>query len=235
MKKPRLLGVLLGLSSLVLVGCADMTALQQMMGNGASQSRLTLEQLNEQCPAQEKSHLWTPECWQWQLARIETKRRSDEAARKAAQEAEAIAYIEQQQQQQQQKLREAEEREKAAVQADERAGYKYLSFQDFALDGAKMQGAKVALYGVYVGKGKRLASNQLAALMWTERSHIIPTALIPLVTTEATRESRATLLDCDSSPLGCGIVVRGRVRMLTLQNAFGASSRELGVVVESVR
>lgn len=219
------------LLSALLVGCADMTALQKLMGHEASKSQLTSEQLNAQCPAQEKSHLWTPECWQWKMARDEVKRRTEEAERKAEQEAAVAAYREQQAQ----KLREEEEREKAAVLADERAGYKYLSFEDFALDAAKMQGAKVALYGVYVGKGKRLASNQLAALMWTERADNIPGALIPLVTSEATRESRAVFLRCDASPVGCGLVVRGRIRTVTLQNAFGVGSRELGVVVDSVR
>jgi hypothetical protein len=98
-----------------------------------------------------------------------------------------------------------------------------------------MQGAKVALYGIYVGKGQRLAYNQLAALMWTERAHETRGGLIPLVTTEATRDSRAMLLSCDASLIGCSITVRGRVRMLTLRNAFGVEYRELGVVVERAR
>ncbi|WP_066270018.1 hypothetical protein [Hydrogenophaga palleronii] len=222
------------LSSVLLVGCADMTAFQQLMGQDESKPRLAPEQLKQKCVEQEKINSWTTDCLDWAKARDDSeaaKRRSDAQALAAARETELMARRELERQ----RLREEEVREKAAVQEDERAGYKHLSFEDFALDAAKMQGTKVAVYGVYVGKGKRLASSQLAALMWTERAHSIPSALIPLVTTEATRDSRSMLLHCDASPMGCGVVVRGRIRMLTLQNAFGAVSRDLGVVVESVR
>lgn len=218
-------------SGVLLAGCADMAEFRQWANKQNTAPRLTPDQLNDQCPQQEKSHLWTKECWEWKQARDEAaaaKRRAEDARRR---EADAAAYLEEQQR----KQREAQEREMAAVQADERAGYKYLSFEDFALDAAKMQGAKVALYGIYVGEGKRLASNQLAALMWIERARSTKGALIPLYTEDAAREARATLLRCDASPVGCTIVVKGRVRMLTLRNAFGSSSQELGVVVESVR
>lgn len=156
-------------------------------------------------------------------------------AEAAAKKAELEARWAIQREEEARKKRGKEEREISAVQADERDGYKHLSFDDFALGAERMKGAKIALYGVYVGKGERLARNQLAALMWTERAHGPKGALIPLVTTSAARDSRAVLLRCDASPIGCTIVVRGRVRVVTMRNAFGTSSQELGVVVESVR
>lgn len=218
----------------MLAACADVPLLKQLGDEMGVSAQPSEEYLAEKCPGWQANARWAEHCRQWRKEREaeqEAKRQSEVAAREAARAAEAAAYQEQQERRQ----REAVERERAAVQADEREGYKHLSFEDFALDAARMQGAKVALYGIYVGKGQRLASNQFAALMWIERGQSTKGALMPLVTTDATRDSRAMLLRCDASPVGCMVVVRGRVRMLSLRNAFGADSRELGVVVESVR
>ncbi|MBW0170966.1 MAG: hypothetical protein KXJ61_12135 [Hydrogenophaga sp.] len=217
-----------------LAACADVPLLKQLGDEVGMSAQPSEEYLAERCSGGRANARWAQHCRQWMNAREaeqEAKRQSEVAAREAARAAEAAAYQEQQERRQ----REAAGRERAAVQADEREGYKHLSFEDFALDAARMQGAKVALYGIYVGKGQRLASNQFAALMWIERGQSTKGALMPLVTTDATRDSRAMLLRCDASPVGCVVVVRGRVRMLSMRNAFGADSRELGVVVESVR
>jgi len=220
--------------SAALAGCANKDVLGQLADDFNLSSKPRAEYLNEKCSRLEARSLWTAECsgWRDERAAKEKERRQAEAA---AREAELEARWAIQREEEARKKREAEEREMAAVQADERDGYKHLSFDDFALDAESMKGAKIALYGVYVGKGERLARNQLAALMWTERAHGPKGELIPLVTSGAVRDSRAVLLRCDASPIGCAIVVRGRVRVVTMRNAFGTSSQELGVVVESVR
>ena len=219
--------------SAFLVACADLTGISQLADE--MQSSLRSESLSERCARWESTSFRSNDCLAWKRQRDaveEARRQSDAAAaRKAAQDAQRAILIEQQEQRE----REAQQREIAAMQADERDGYKRLTFEDFALDASKMLGSKITLHGIYVDKGKRLASNQLAALMWIEGARSTQGALIPLVTENAVRDARALLLRCAKSPIGCAIVVRGRVRTLTMRNTFGAESKELGVVVESVR
>lgn len=211
-----------------------MTVLRHLEEELGMTSTPSKEYLDEKCNGTSVNNRYVEDCkrlWEQRRAEYEAKRRSEVATQEEARAVEMAAYRERQEQ----KLRETQEREMAAQQADERAGYKSLTFEDFALDANKMQGAKIALSGFYVDKGQRLAANQLAALFWIERSQSPKGALIPLITSDAARDSRAMLLRCAESPIGCAVVVRGRVRMLTLRNAFGAESRELGMVVESVR
>lgn len=202
------------------------------------------EELNKKCSEQERINRvyslgsWTPECWSWKQNRdvvteseVAEKRRTDGEAQRNAREEQRAFYKEQQEQ----KQREVMDREIALMQQDERNGYKALTFQDFVLDANKLQGAKIAIRGVYVGKGERLAYDHFDAAMWVSNRQNNKKPLIPLVTKSATREARASLMRCSESPLGCVLVVRGRIQMLTMQNAFGAVKQEVGVVVESVR
>ena len=202
------------------------------------------EELNKKCSEQERMNQvyslgsWTPECWSWKLKRdasseseIVEKRRTDDEAQKKAREEQRAIYKEQQEQ----KQREVMDREIALMQQDERNGYKTFTFQDFALDAHKLQGTKIAIRGVYIGKGERLAYDYFDAAMWVSNRQNNKKPLIPLAIKSATREARASLMKCSESPLGCALVVRGRIRMLTMQNAFGVVTQEVGVVVESVR
>jgi hypothetical protein len=204
----------------------------------------TPAELDEKCSRQELTNQqnstvrWTKDCWDWKRKRDDAaeaesveKRRIDEAAKKVAREQELVLYRKQQEQKQQ----EAQEREIVSMRADERNGYKNLTFGDFNLDASTLQGARIAIRGVYVGKGERLAYDYFDAAMWVSNSKNNKKPLIPLDTKSATREARALLMQCSESRLGCTVVVRGRIRQLTLQNSFGVVRQEFGVVVESVR
>jgi hypothetical protein len=227
--------------STLLAGCALAPMGYSLVQKNAVENP---EELDKRCSEQERMNRvyslgsWTPECWSWKLKRdaateseVAEKRRTDDEAQKNAREEQRAVYKEQQEQ----KQRELMDREIALMQQDERNGYKTLTFQDFALDAHKLQGTKIAIRGVYVGKGERLAYDYFDAAMWVSNRQNNKKPLIPLATKSAAREARASLMKCSESPLGCALVVRGRIRMLTMQNAFGVVTQEVGVVVESVR
>lgn len=205
------------------------------LAKNATEAPATIEEktpaeLEKKCATQELINSWTTDCLTWKRNRDE-KRRIDAAAEEAERKEQRAIYIKQQEQ----KNRETQEREIVSMQADERNGYKNLTFEEFILDASKLQGTKIAIRGVYLSKGERLAFNFHDAAMWVSNARHNKKPLIPLFTQSASRETRLSLMKCSESPLGCALVVRGRVRMLTSQNAFGVVTQEFGVVVESVR
>lgn len=199
---------------------------------GKPTSSATLE---EKCTQQRHINSWTKDCLEWEQQRAAAaalaaaeKREADQSARLARQQALA---------EQQMRARELREREDVeAMKEDERQGYKTLTFEDFALDAESMAGARVAVHGLYVARGERLARDPISAIRWIEGGYESHATLLPLLTSSARRDSRASLLKCQESPVGwCPVVVKGRVKTLTLRNRLGVVSRQIGIEVESVR
>lgn len=191
--------------------------------------------LEEKCPQQLRIQWQTKDCQEWERHReaavaeaAEEKRRVEEAARQERRRAAA-----------EQEARERELREReyaAAVQEDERQGYKTLTFNDFALDAKSMLGTRVAVHGFYVARGERLARDPISAIRWIEASHDSSATLLPLLTSSASRDSRALLLRCQESPVGwCPLVAKGRVKTLTMRNRLGVVSQQVGIELESAR
>ncbi len=214
-------------------GCTDqgMLQLRQMQAQLARATNPVPDKpLNEKCPIQESINAWTDDCVAWMKQRdaaARMRRQADETARQAA----AVRLLAQQQEQE----RESRERERAAMQEDERQGYKNMSFDEFILDAKTMQGRKVVLKGIYVERGQRLVRDHLSAVRWIQYSDFGVGVLIPLQADDAPREARALLLQCGRAVTGCPLVVRGRIKELTLRNGYGVQSRQFGLVVEGIR
>lgn len=220
------------LAAVALTACAPFAPFQIIGAELAAPSATTASQpLEVKCPEQEIINSWTFDCLEW-------KRRRDAAAEQKRLEREA-AYSEQRERLAEQEQQEQERRERefiAAQKEDERQGYRTLTFEDFALDARSMIGAKVAVHGLYTSKGDRLVRDPISAAFWIERGQDNGAALIPLAIHTATRDSRALILRCQESLVGwCPLVVRGRVQALTMRNSLGATSRQVGLAVDSVR
>ena len=126
--------------------------------------------------------------------------------------------------------------EQMAIEADKKLGYETINFDDFFLDAKKMVGKKVSILGIYSNKSDRFMSNYMAAVRWHSAKEIINGANIPLITENADGDSRLYMLNCNQKmPIGCPFVVRGTVNYLTVTNGFGASWKEYGIVVDSIR
>ncbi len=194
--------------------------------------------LDEKCPDQQRSNRWTEDCLEWKRLRAaDAAAAAKEAAekRKAREEADLAAYrrFEERQRREQERL---EKERIAAMDADARLGYKTLTFESFALDAKSTIGAKVAIHGLYTPKGERIVRDPISAARWIEGSYESPATVIPLAIDAATRDSRAIFLRCQESMIGwCPLVVRGRVKSLTMRNRFGVTSQQIGLDVESVR
>jgi hypothetical protein len=176
---------------------------------------------------------WSAACLQWKKeqddAAVIRKLESDAAERARLREETAKRRAE--------KQREAERQEAEALRSEQAAGYTSLSFEDFALDAPGMQGARVAVQGIYVENGQRLIRDPYAVALWLESGESVRGAVIPLLIDTASRDARAAFLRCDGlrHPIGCAMVVRGRVERLTLSNALGARRNEIGIAVDSIR
>lgn len=220
------------LAGAFLTACAPIDALRNAStGRPAPSTQTTTKSLDDKCATQERMNSWTIDCLEWKRQRdaaAEEERLRDEATR--SEQRRLLA--------EQRRLEQArrEHEHIAAKREDERLGYKTLTFEDFALDASSMIGAKVAIHGFYTPKGDRLARDPISAAFWIEGSRDNSATLIPLATHAATRDSRALLLRCQESLIGwCPLVVRGRIQSLTMRNRLGATSRQIGLVVESVR
>lgn len=193
-------------------------------------------QMEKECGPQVTGSYISPFCGDWVSQRkreIQEQRESDEAQRRAA-------AIKNQQAQKELLRQQAEDRarlEEQAIRADEVEGYKYISFEDFALDAKKMQGSKISIRGIYVEQGARLLRDGMAVARWSALADENPSANIPLFSDNAARDARKMLMQCDSTsrPAGCEMVIRGRIKSLALQNKLGAKWDAMGIVVDSVR
>ena len=193
---------------------------------------LSAQDMAQKCRQQEAIDSWTDDCLAWKHQRdaeLDAKRRADEA--------ENAAYWAAQKEQQAKQKKEAEKHEAEAVKRDEREGYKPITFENFALDASNMKGARVSIRGLYIDNGERLFRDPLSVILWTQNGQSGKGVSMPLLTANASREARATFLRCANAniPVGCGLVIRGRVESLTLRNRLGVEWQEIGIAVETVR
>ena len=193
---------------------------------------LSAEDMAAKCNQQKLINSWTEDCMAWDRQRnaeLDAKNKADEAVR--------AANWKIQSEQQAKQMQEKAQQEAEAIGKDERDGYKYISFEDFALDGFKLKGARVSIRGLYVDQGGRLIRDQFSVARWVQTSEESKGVNIPLMTEDASRDARAAFLRCANAnmPLGCGMVIRGRVKLLTLQNRLGVKWQEVGIAVETIR
>ncbi len=193
---------------------------------------LLAQDLDAKCKQQEAINFWTPDCMEWKR-----QRDADLAAKSKADEEARATYWKNQREQQAQKEQESVRQEAEAIKKDKTEGYKFITFEDFALDAPTMIGAKVSVRGLYVDKGERLIRDPVSAARWVSTGESVKGVNIPLRTESASRDARANFLRCANAntPLGCGMVIRGRVEMLTLRNRLGNQWREVGISVEGIR
>lgn len=190
-----------------------------------------VETLDARCQREAQIDSWTPECLTWK----ERKDAADAAAQRAEEQARKDEWARIKAERAREE-RAAEQREAAAVAQDEREGFHHLSFEEFALDAPDMKpGTKVAVSGLYLSEGQRLLRDPMSAARWVELGEGGEGVVIPLATKGATRAARATLLHCSGAPLGCPVVVRGKVEVLMMRNRLGASWAEIGIAVEDIR
>jgi hypothetical protein len=193
---------------------------------------LSAQDMAQKCKQQEAINFWTADCLAWKH-----QRDAELDAKNKAAEAERAAYWAAQREQQATQQKETERQEVEAVKRDEREGYRPITFEDFALDASEIKGAKVSIRGLYVDKGERLFRDPRSVILWIQYGESGKGVSMPLLTENASREARATFLRCANAniPVGCGIVIRGRVESLTLRNRLGVERQELGIAVETVR
>lgn len=199
---------------------------------GITSPALPAQDLDEKCGAQQAINSWTDDCLEWKR-----RRDRDQAERDKVDNEARAAYWKRQREQEATNAQEAEQREAASIKKDEVEGYKYITFEDFALDAAKMKGVKVSVRGLYIDSGERLLRDPLSALRWVSNGEAVRGANIPLLTERASRDARATFLRCANAatPLSCGMVVRGHVETLVLRSRLGIERVEVGIAVESIR
>ena len=193
---------------------------------------LSAQELDTKCKGQEAINFWTSDCIEWKHQRdadLDEKNKADEAAR--------AVYWRNQREQQAKNEQDAARQEAEAIMKDKAEGYRFMTFEEFVLDAPRMKGAKVAVRGLYVDKGERLIRDPLSAARWISAGETVRGVNIPLLTEDASRDARASFLRCAgaNNPLGCGMTVRGHVKLLTLTNRLGTQWREIGIGVESIR
>jgi hypothetical protein len=122
-------------------------------------------------------------------------------------------------------------------------GYRKISFETFALDAKRLaaEKAKVSVRGSYLpdGSAEWLFASQLDAIKATRYSGGDTVAKIPLVTENALREFRKSLLRCRSMPgsdqMGCPISITGYVSLCTATGPLGVNRDDPCIIVDNGR
>ena len=128
--------------------------------------------------------------------------------------------------------------------SDAAKGYKQISFETFALDGKSLAAtqARVSMKGSYLPDGnfEWLFPGQVEALHARSnpgQGRNIPK--IPLVTEDASRDFRKTLLKCKTTPgadqMGCLTVITGHVSQCTVTGPLASGTSLPCIVVENGR
>lgn len=128
--------------------------------------------------------------------------------------------------------------------SDSARGYNLISFETFALDGKSLAEtqARVSMKGAYLPDGtfEWLFPSQVEAI--TAKNYPAQgrnIAKIPLLTDDASREFRKTLLKCKSTPgadqIGCLTVITGHVSQCSITGPLGAGRTLPCIVVENGR
>ena len=201
--------------------------------SGCAALPITPEQVAQRCEQQVDMRSWTPDCNNWRMQRdlkAAQQRQAEDAAREAQIQSERqAAWQREQQQAQKASLQKAQ----ALIDENQRLGYKTITFDDLALDGKALEGKKVAIYGTYVDEGPYLFRDAKTYATFRATYQAVRGSYIPLYAEQASRDARATLLRCANAPLGCPMMIRGKVATLSMGNAMGAKWEELGIQIES--
>jgi hypothetical protein len=116
-----------------------------------------------------------------------------------------------------------------------------ITVETFALDGRDLAAIErdVTLSGVYLREGNFDVLYATREAVMIAKQQMLHQPNVLLLTDDASRDFRRTLLRCQSNPVdarfGCPVAILGRATMCTLTNAFGASRTEPCVAVEDGR
>jgi hypothetical protein len=175
----------------------------------------------------------------------EATREAEEAQRQRKQAEDRLAQIrsqiDAQQRRRNEALGQAEATAGAAKDAERRKtvtadGYRLMTVRDFLLDGRELAAnqTRVALEGTYTRDGN-------LDVLYTSRKDLMMLRgntqfRVSLLTDDASRSLRQTILQCQSSGIqniGCeGLAVKGHATTCSVWNAFGATHEEPCVAVE---
>jgi hypothetical protein len=217
-------------AALVLSGCSAAITTGDQIRSTPCGVTLSLDGVSQ--PAERL----TPEQCEQKRANLEAMARA--AAQRAAQEA---------QQKRDDAIVAKQKRDAIVAQAirDEKArGYQRISLETFLLDGKDLaaRAAKVSLQGAYLQEGNigMFFTNQVAIMKVTQAPQIGRNEpRVPLLTDDATRESRQYLLRCRSNPaaaqVGCPITILGHATMCTATGPLGVGQELPCVAVDEAR